>query len=229
MSQSTNCACQQNPQQTMSTLTSNSSRIVYRGTTSTLHAFNAQHKHLVVFGMNSRVCRHERVVPGVGKVLAPITCSAVVDRPPEFDLHSVDLGWPRGFPSRYDLGDQLGRGSFGTVYLATDRLTGEEVAAKVIPKERKGTTREHILEKIHQEVCNRQLPLTLTDLQTVIRGSYMVSTSRFVRLQVDVLRRMQGRDEALRLLSVYEVQSHFCQNISDCSHWNAGMKACVVM
>lgn len=170
MPQSINCACQQRPQQAMSSLTSSSSQIVYRGTTPTLYAFKAGHKHLAVSGNISRVCRHERVVPGVGRVLASITCSAVVDRPREFDLHSVDLGWPRGFPSRYDLGDQLGRGSFGTVYLATDRLTGEEVAAKVIPKERKGTTREHILEKIQQEVCIGRLSLTLTDIHTVVRS-----------------------------------------------------------
>lgn len=108
----------------------------------------------------------------MGRVLAAITCSAVVDRPPELDLHSVDLGWPRGFSSRYALGDQLGKGSFGTVYLATDRLTGEEVAAKVIPKERKGTTREHILEKIQQEVSLGQLALRLIDLHTVTSHSH---------------------------------------------------------
>ena len=108
----------------------------------------------------------------MGRLLAPITCSAVVDRPPEFDLHSVDLDWPRGFSSRYALGDQLGKGSFGTVYLATDRVTGEEVAAKVIPKERKGTTREHILEQIQQEVSLGYLALRLTDLHTVASRSH---------------------------------------------------------
>ena len=82
----------------------------------------------------------------------------MVERPQEAGLQSADLGWPRGFPSRYALGEQLGRGSFGIVYLATDRVSGEEVAAKVIPKERKGTTREHIVEKIQQEVCAYALP-----------------------------------------------------------------------
>ena len=153
----------------MSSLTSSSSNIVYREATPIFYAFKAFQKHFAVYGNKSRFCRHERVAPKAGRVLASITCSAVVDRPSEFDLHSVDLGWPRGFPSRYDLGHQLGRGSFGTVYLATDRLTGEEVAAKIIPKERKGTTREHILEKIQQEVCIGQLSLTLIDLQTVLR------------------------------------------------------------
>ncbi len=89
---------------------------------------------------------------GAGKLALRISCSAVVDRPQEADLQSADLGWPRGFPSRYVLGEQLGRGSFGTVYLATDRVSGQEVAAKIIPKERKGATRERIIDKIQQEV-----------------------------------------------------------------------------
>jgi len=38
------------------------------------------------------------------------------------------------------------------VYLATDRVSGQEVAAKIIPKERKGATRERIIDKIQQEV-----------------------------------------------------------------------------
>ena len=38
------------------------------------------------------------------------------------------------------------------MYLATDRVSGQEVAAKIIPKERKGATREHIIDKIQQEV-----------------------------------------------------------------------------
>ncbi|KAL3137090.1 hypothetical protein ABBQ32_006675 [Trebouxia sp. C0010 RCD-2024] len=144
-----------------------------RGIAPTLYVFNkANHRQSAFCGTKSSVCRPQRVAPKAGIVSASVTCSAVVDRPHEVDLHSVDLGWPRGFPSRYALGEQLGRGSFGTVYLATDRLSGEEVAAKVIPKERKGTTREHILEKIQQEV--------------------------------DILRRMQGREEALKLVSVYE-------------------------
>lgn len=80
------------------------------------------------------------------------TCSTVVDRPQEADLQSTGLGWPEGFHNRYVLREQLGRGSFGTVYLATEKVTGQEVAAKIIPKERKGTTTERIIEKIQQEV-----------------------------------------------------------------------------
>lgn len=165
----------------MSSLTSSCSKTFCRGTATVLYPFQAYQKHSAVSGISTRLCRHERVVPGVGRLLAPITCSAVVDRPPEFDLHSVDLGWPRGFSSRYALGDQLGKGSFGTVYLATDRVTGEEVAAKVIPKERKGTTREHILEKIQQEVSLGHLAMRLTF--TLLQAALTLNSScAFVRL-----------------------------------------------
>jgi len=39
-------------------------------------------------------------------------------------------------------------------------------------------------------------------------------------LQVDVLRRMQGRAEALRLLAVYEVKLHpvFLKHVQACCH-----------
>ena len=131
----------------------------------TIYACSAICNHFTPARTAANFCRYSPVLTRNSRSIAPISCSAVVDRPPEFDLHSVDLGWPRGFPSRYELGEQLGRGSFGTVYLATDRVSGEEVAAKTIPKERKGTTREHILEKIQQEVC---LPrLSFSALQTV--------------------------------------------------------------
>ena len=108
------------------------------------------------------VRRLKPVGPCARRLMPLVSCSAVVDRPPESELHSADLGWPRGFPSRYVLGDQLGRGSFGIVYLATDRVSGEEVAAKIIPKERKGTTRDHIIEKIQQEVCFCSIKAILT-------------------------------------------------------------------
>ena len=52
-----------------------------------------------------------------------------------------ELGWLRGFNDHYQIGQQLGRGSFGTVSLATELATGQECAVKVIPKQRSAQNR----------------------------------------------------------------------------------------
>jgi calcium/calmodulin-dependent protein kinase I len=44
------------------------------------------------------------------------------------------LGWETGFDTRFALGTELGRGSFGIVHRARDIITGREVAVKQIPK-----------------------------------------------------------------------------------------------
>ena len=55
-----------------------------------------------------------------------------------------ELGWLRGFHDHYQIGQQLGRGSFGTVSLATEMATGQECAVKTIPKQRSaGSSRSH--------------------------------------------------------------------------------------
>ncbi|GFR43538.1 hypothetical protein Agub_g4417 [Astrephomene gubernaculifera] len=45
-----------------------------------------------------------------------------------------EFGFAKDFAERYDLGRAIGSGSFGTVHIATDRATGQEVAVKVITK-----------------------------------------------------------------------------------------------
>lgn len=42
-----------------------------------------------------------------------------------------DLGYPTNFGEVFALGHELGSGSFGTVYSAVDRESGESVAVKV--------------------------------------------------------------------------------------------------
>ncbi|GIL55570.1 hypothetical protein Vafri_11123 [Volvox africanus] len=51
-------------------------------------------------------------------------------------LQSVSHAPMESFLSRYALGDPLGQGAMGTVVSATDRVTGEEVAVKVLVKQR---------------------------------------------------------------------------------------------
>ena len=115
--------------------------------------------------LNSRRPLARKTRPSFHSRRQTAICSTVVDRPQEADLQSTGLGWPKGFHNRYVLREQLGRGSFGTVYLATEKVSGQEVAAKIIPKERKGTTTERILEKIQQEVVGKQQLSDMSRLQ----------------------------------------------------------------
>ena len=65
----------------------------------------------------------------------------------------------RQFGALYELTQPLGRGSFKTTYLARERRgSGARVAVSVLNKERAGTTVEHNLHLIEQEVCCRLPP-----------------------------------------------------------------------
>ena len=132
------------------------------------------------------------------------SCSAVVDRPQESDLSSAGLGWPKGFHTRYELREQLGKGSFGTVYLATNIVTGQEVAAKIIPKERKGTTTEHILEKIQQEV----FPGSLSDFQHDCWPIVLQVVGSLLNIALSMGSMLLGRCSAAHARAARDPQAH---------------------
>ena len=46
----------------------------------------------------------------------------------------------------------MGKGSFGTVMSAVDKLTGLEWAVKIMPKKLEGKDPERILQRIREEV-----------------------------------------------------------------------------
>ena len=52
----------------------------------------------------------------------------------------TDLGYPRDLEAKFVLGDTLGKGGFGTVRLATEKTSGEELACKSIAKRLPDTT-----------------------------------------------------------------------------------------
>jgi serine/threonine protein kinase len=56
------------------------------------------------------------------------------------------------FSDAYLVHELLGVGSFGRVYRATDRQTGAEVAAKMVPLKRAGIDPERIQKRIAEEV-----------------------------------------------------------------------------
>lgn len=62
------------------------------------------------------------------------------------------LGLSREFGARYELMQPVGRGSFKTTHLGRDRATNDKVAVGVLPKERAGSTVEHNLQLIKQEI-----------------------------------------------------------------------------
>lgn len=63
-----------------------------------------------------------------------------------------DLGWPCDFADYYQLHKLIGEGNYGCVWIATCQLTGEQVAVKVIRKERPGCTKEQVLQSVRDEV-----------------------------------------------------------------------------
>lgn len=64
-----------------------------------------------------------------------------------------DLHWRADFRQRYVMGKHVGGGSFGQVNLGIDLQTGQEVAVKVMPKQRGKITRERTCQKLMTEVA----------------------------------------------------------------------------
>ncbi|WOK92414.1 calcium-dependent protein kinase 20 [Canna indica] len=63
----------------------------------------------------------------------------------------------RDIGSRYNIGDELGRGEFGVTYLCTDKVTGEQFACKSISKKKLRTVVD--IEDVRREVAiMRHLP-----------------------------------------------------------------------
>ena len=78
---------------------------------------------------------------------------AVVEAAPLAELPPPqEFAWPGEFETRYEMGEVLGRGSFGTVRTAFDRKTGRTLAVKIIPKSKKDVEPERILHRIREEV-----------------------------------------------------------------------------
>lgn len=86
-----------------------------------------------------RTCVHARfvgVVPhgdeGGGGVQVRAAAGAVSE------VEEVrELGWDQGFAEKYEMSEELlGEGSFGRVWGATEKSTGQSVAVKVLPKNR---------------------------------------------------------------------------------------------
>ena len=111
---------------------------------------------------------------------------------------------------RYELGDTLGSGSFGTVRTAFDRKTGRTLAVKQIPKTRPNVEPDRIAHRIEEEV--RPAECWCGNAQQPLGHGLQVSSTRreqtLVLLQVGVLLQVQDCPEALQLHGVYQNESH---------------------
>ncbi|GBF90932.1 CDPK-related kinase-like [Raphidocelis subcapitata] len=76
-----------------------------------------------------------------GGALTPAHAAAGAE-PPAGDAcfaGCASLGWSASFASRFEMGAEVGRGSFGVVHRAVHRRSGREFAVKVVPKRRGGS------------------------------------------------------------------------------------------
>ena len=100
--------------------------------------------------------------------------------PPAAGAPLPDLGFPRGLEDKYEWGRELGRGGNGVVRVVRDRATGEEWACKSLPK---------------------AAPAGAGDRK---RAGHLEA----LRREVEVLRRLDGSLNVVRLVDVREDDTH---------------------
>lgn len=89
--------------------------------------------------------------------------------------HTIDLGYDRDIERLYEWGRQLGKGGNGVVRIVTDRLSGTEYACKAIKK-------------------------VLSEASDKKKAGHIDSIKR----EVEVLRRLSGSLNIIRLVDVFE-------------------------
>lgn len=119
----------------------------------------------------------------------------------------IGIIWPSGFRDRFVFGEELGKGSFGTVSVVFDRHTGRERAVKVVSKQRKNICVTKLAEKIRLEVCSSVTFKSICPVHLCSyaeQGTFLLTALRL--LQVEILRELQDRPEAVKLYGVYQVR-----------------------
>lgn len=124
----------------------------------------------------------QQVIPGQHSPAATPFAEAA-QRVPSRNFDS-DLGFPTDFGERYTLTEEIGSGSFGTVYAATDKESGESVAVKVLPKD---------------GAAGRRTRGSGRAGRGIVLGK--------VKKELDVLQRLQASGNAIELLGTYEDRS----------------------
>lgn len=84
--------------------------------------------------------------------------SFFADNKPAFDAWLDALrGASRTVEDWYDLGDQIGKGSYGVVHVGTDRRTGQKVAIKIIKKNPSSRRQSKFIEREVKYVLDAQI------------------------------------------------------------------------
>jgi calcium-dependent protein kinase len=110
--------------------------------------------------------------------LAQRGTAAVLEAPTQTSQHTswVDLGYPRNIEDKYEFGKELGKGGNGVVREVTYRESAEVFACKAIAKELTG------------------------DVSDKKKAGHIDS----IRRELEVLRRLSGSLNVVRLIDVYE-------------------------
>lgn len=123
-----------------------------------------------------------QLIPGQAAQPRQSPFAAPVSPPRSRDIDS-DLGYPTNFQDSYALGNEIGSGSFGTVYSAIERESGESVAVKILPKDQSGSGSRS---RRGSGRAGRDIILNK------------------VKKELDVLERLQVSGKAINLLGTYE-------------------------
>jgi calcium-dependent protein kinase len=125
----------------------------------------------------------QQVIPGTHSA-ADTPFAAAAQRAPSRNAFDSDLGFPTDFGERYKLIEEIGSGSFGTVYAAEDVESGESVAVKILPKDGAAGRRTRGSGRAGRSIVLAKL-----------------------KKELDVLQRLQASGNAIELLGTFEDRS----------------------
>ena len=100
------------------------------------------------------------------------------------DDEPVPLGWESFDPSRFELKEELGHGSFGTVHQAVDAETGVKSAVKTVSKLRRNQKPAKTAAKLKREVNLLQVLRNATDRVVSFQGAYEDDYNAYIVTEV---------------------------------------------
>ena len=87
----------------------------------------------------------------ISKVRGDLDCTLPLGSRHPISSSNEELSWPKFNPDAYELIEKLGKGSYGTVWRARSLEGKDDVAIKILRKDRKSTPRPLVLRKLQRE------------------------------------------------------------------------------